>query len=326
MMKKALLHLSALALLVASTCGSANAQSVPALEENIPYLITFGNKADKSWGDDDYAQVFFFVVPETENQPIFLRVYDPDTGGELDERKSDFNTTMKFSVYGGKGAITEDDARKIEPEGNWKSGNLLASKSFGASAKYDQKWYTFGPFNPTEGELSKTYGGYVFKVIAQGMSGDDGNLYRYFLSSKQNENQAVEGGNAFTFEYSFRMHNDANQVSHIYPYVDDKVISVKQSNFDWDNDGFVRIISVAKQGEKLNTSGDNTWADSEHKITAEEYNTSLDIQFIKDKNKPINNNNVVFHVTNQYGEFLPFYNAPIGGIPKYRFRIGVKSN
>lgn len=35
------------------------AQPVPAEDENIPFLMTFGPKAETSWGDDDYSQTFF---------------------------------------------------------------------------------------------------------------------------------------------------------------------------------------------------------------------------------------------------------------------------
>jgi hypothetical protein len=299
------------------------AQPVPAIEENIPFLVTFGAKSEKSWGDDDFSQTFFFVVPEDNMTPIYIRVYDPDTGGMHDEQKGDWNTHVRFSVYGGKECITHPDATGTDPVGNYKSGNLLASKVFGESSQYDGKWYTFGPFNPTEGELVRKYGGYVFKVIADGISGDDGNLYTYFLSSKSDENDAIEGGNAFTFEYTFRMHDDPSQVSHIYPFIDDKVISVKQANFDWDNDGIIKIISRAKPGLEIKVSGDNEWSASEHKIIEREHNSSLDIQFIKSKNA-ITNNNVVFSVRNQYGEFLPFYTIPIGGIPKYQPTIAVQ--
>ena len=38
-----------------------SAQPVPAGDENIPYLMTFGNKAETSWGDDDFSQTFFFL-------------------------------------------------------------------------------------------------------------------------------------------------------------------------------------------------------------------------------------------------------------------------
>jgi hypothetical protein len=33
---------------------------------------------------------------------------------------------------------------------------------------------------------------------------------------------------------------------------------------------------------------------------------------------------MVFYITNQYGELMPFYTVPIGGVPKYKYKIGVK--
>ena len=65
-------------------------QAVPAEDENIPHLVTFGANSDRSWGDDDFCQIFFFKVPKSYTQPFYIRVYDPDTGGELDEMKGDF--------------------------------------------------------------------------------------------------------------------------------------------------------------------------------------------------------------------------------------------
>ncbi|MCK4989420.1 MAG: hypothetical protein KAS29_03000, partial [Bacteroidales bacterium] len=181
-----------------------------------------------------------------------------------------------------------------------------------------------GPFNPQEGEYVEKFGGRVFKIIAQGESGDDGNLYSYFLSTHSKENREVEGGNLFTYEYTFRLSNNQNNVSQIYPYVDDRTISVKISNFDWDNDGFIRIVSVAKNGELCPVSGEDNWVHSEFKIIEEERNTSIEIQFIKNRTQRINNNNVVLTVQNQYGEMMPFFVIPIGGIPVYNPRIRMR--
>ena len=205
----------------------------------------------------------------------------PTATAAIDEGKGPFNTVTNFSVYAGKGCISEPDARETGPTGNFRSGNMLATRDFGADAKYDKQWYVFGPFDPSSGEDMPEYGGRVFKVIAQGKSGDDGNLYRYFMSSKPDANEAIEGGNAFAFEYSFRLHDDPAEVSHIYPYVDDRVISVKQSNFDWDGDGSIRVVSVAKKGDMVTASGDDQWVNSVHPIVKQELNTSLDIRFIK---------------------------------------------
>ena len=317
---KRLVHIAAAVLLHLAV----EAQPVPAVEENIPFLVTFGAASEKSWGDDDFLQIFFFVVPKGTVDPVHIRVFDADLGGELDEAKGAFDGRTRFSVYGGKGAISDPAARGTEAEGNYRSGNLLAMRDFAVDTKYDQEWYTFGPFDPNAGELMPEYGGLVFKVICQGLSGDDGNLYRYFMSRKATSNDPIDGGQAFTFEYTFRMHDDPNEVSHIFPFIDEQVVSVKQSNFDWDGDGFVRIVSVAKKGDLVKASGENEWVHSEHKITEAEHNTSLDIRFIKRQDVAVKNNNVVFLVRNQYGELLPFHTVPIGGIPQYKPSIVVR--
>ncbi len=291
------------------------AQAVPAEEENIPYLITFGTQADKSWGDDDYCQIFFFVVPKNYKRTFFIRVFDPDISGDNDEKIGDFNTLTTFSLYGGKGCISNKAARGINPVGTYNSGNLLFEKKFGNNSTYDKEWFTIGPLNPAEGEMMEEYGGRVFKIIAKGESGNDGNLYRYFLSTSANENIAVEGGNAFTFEYSFRLHDDVNQVSHIYPYIGNNVVSIKQANFDYDNDGYIKLVSKVRRGEYMGAGGEKQWVSSMHSIVEKEKNTSMDIQFIKRKDKLVERNNIVFYITNQYDEYLPFYTIPIGGVP-----------
>jgi hypothetical protein len=296
------------------------AQQVPASEENIPYLVTFGKKGLQSWGDDDFSQTWFFVVPKFQTKPIYVRIFDPETGGNLDEKKDVFNSKTQFSIYGGKSCFTTNDVRENQPKGNYKSGNLLYTKTFGNNEIYDGEWYTFGPFNPKEGEFVNEYGGYIFKIIAEGIEGDDGNLYQYFLSESPVDNKPVEGGNAFTFEYTFRLSDNKNNIAHLYPYIEQNVVSIRIANFDFDNDGDVNIVSIAKKEEKSKSSGDNIWSSSTHKIVDREKKTTLDVRFIKSQ-KLIKNNNVTLYVTNQYGEMLPIYTIPIGGIPDSNYKI-----
>ncbi len=303
---------------------AAFTQSAPAVDENIPYLVTFGGNSQPAWGDEDFCQIFFCVVPSSQTDPVYIRVYDPDTGGDLDEVKGEFNTIVNFSVYAGKGAWSDTAAQSIHPRGNYKSGFLLSSKSFGNDAKYDKKWYSFGPFNPSEGEYVEKLKGRVFKIIAQGISGDDGNLYKYFLSTNPNQNSAVEGGNFFTYKYHFRLSDNQNQVSQIYPFVDDKTISIEVSNFDWDNDGVIRIFSSAKNGNLCKVSGENNWSVTKFLIVPEEKNSTIEVQFIKNKTTQIKNNNVEIAVRNQYGIALPFYVIPLGGAPVYSPKIRMK--
>lgn len=300
------------------------AQPVPSELENIPYLVVFGPKCPTSWGDDDFSQTFFFLVPKEHTSPVYIRVYDPDVGGDHDEINGVWDTRTNFSVYGGFQAWSNEDAQGVSPTGNYRSGNLLASRTFGLEPEWDRKWYTFGPFNPTEGEFSEQFDGYIFKIIAEGMEGDDGNLYRYFLSTSPSENKPVEGANAFAYEYTFRMHDDPSQVSRVYPFLDNLVESVKISNFDWDSDGFIRIVSPGRKGQVIKVSGDDVWIDTTFAVNDFERNASFDVQMHKRKDIAVRNNNVVITVQNQYGELLPFFTIPIGGVPRYRYSIGVR--
>jgi hypothetical protein len=86
-----------------------HAQPVPAGDENIPYLMTFGADAETSWGDDDFSQTFFFLIPKEFSQPVYIRVYDPDIGGVIDELNGTFDTRTSFSVYGGRECYTAAD-------------------------------------------------------------------------------------------------------------------------------------------------------------------------------------------------------------------------
>jgi len=82
-------------------------QPVPGKDENIPFLVTFGKDGLTSWGDADFYQIFFFSIPKDYGKPFYIRVFDPDCGGENDEIQGEFNTKTKFSVYGGKGVDPE---------------------------------------------------------------------------------------------------------------------------------------------------------------------------------------------------------------------------
>lgn len=300
--------------LVSST---SSAQPVPGEAENIPYLITFGKDGKTSWGDDDFSQTWFFQIPATYKEPFYIRVFDPDIGGEHDEINGVWNTRMRYSVYGGAGNFTNEDAKAIDPRGNYHSGTQLFSRTFGVDARLDNNWYSFGPINPTEGEFYPKWQSYVFKIICDGISGDDGNTYRYFLSRDANSNRAIEGANAFTYEYTFRMWNDLENEMHIYPYIDSGCIYVKINNFDWDSDGSIMAISEVRKGQNLKTSGEDEWAEDQITVLDQEIGKSYDFTFTKRNDFLVRNNNVVVRVENQYGEMLKFFSVPIGGIPKY---------
>jgi hypothetical protein len=301
-------------------------QPVPGKDENVPWLVTFGKDGLTSWGDADFFQIFFFSIPKDYTKPFYIRVFDPDCGGENDEIQGEFNTKTKFSVYGGKGVDPEKNEESrglLKGAGiNYKTGNLLASKIFGNEARYDNKYYTFGPFNPSEGDLNPRWNSNIFKIVCEGISGDDGNLYRYFLSSDPNNDIPIEGANAFTYSYHFRMWNNFKSVSHIYPYIDTGIVYIRQRNFDWDNDGNILVVSRYKQGINVPISDQDYWNQSNIPIESQEVGASLDFQFHKRQGELVKNNNVVITLENQRGDALKFFSSPIGGVPVYQPKVG----
>jgi hypothetical protein len=80
------------------------------------------------------------------------------------------------------------------------------------------------------------------------------------------------------------------------------------------------VISVARQGSDVLTSGEDLWANDELRVQEEELKASMDFRFVKARTL-VKNNNVVVNVRNQYGETMPFYTIPIGGVPKYKGEV-----
>mgnify|MGYP001243333041 FL=1 len=315
-----------LMLAMAFSPGLVHGQAVPGKDENIPFLVTFGKFGETSWGDDDFVSIFFFTIPKDFNRQFYIKVFDPDCGGQHDEIQGVFDSKTLFSVYGGKGVDPDKnvESRGLKDTDNYKQGNLLASKVFGNESTYDNRYYAFGPFNPTEGDYNEKWRSYIFKIVCEGISGDDGNLYRYFLSSDKNNDIPIEGANAFTYEYTFRMWNDNKSISHIYPYVDTGIVSIKQRNFDWDDDGIILVVSTYKQGLPVPVSNENDTVESVIPIEAAEIGKSLDFQFHKKKEFLVRNNNVVIALENQRGDALQFFSSPIGGVPVYQPVISVR--
>ena len=326
-MWKSIRHLTLLSGLLLGLLPLAWGQAVPNPGERIESLVTFGAQAPASYGDDDHMQTFFFLVPSTERRPIYIRVFDPDCGGGLDAAIGAFNTKTSFAVYGGPGTHSgkgATDPRPADPNAT-PTGTLIKQVEFGNELTYDGKYYNFGPLNPLEGELVPQFNGYAFKVVVRGLSGNDGNLYRFFLSSSPYSDVPFPGGNAFTYEYCFRVPAAAvggrPVVLHLYPFADEHVVSIKQNNFDADGSVKLKVFSVAKNGRDEPTSEDGQWVSSVLPIANKEHGLSLDFRLTS---TGTTFNDMVFYVTDQYDTALPFFAVPLGGPPRYQYDIDMK--
>ncbi|TAH26130.1 MAG: hypothetical protein EAZ07_05430 [Cytophagales bacterium] len=294
-------------------------QALPNESENIDFISTFSNQADHSFGDEDYHQNFFIVIPKNQNKPFFIRIFDPDTGGNHDEVKDNYSKT-RFSIYGGKGCFSAPEAKEVYSKMNINTGQMITSKTFDHSNKYDNQWFVFGPFNPKEGELIEEMEGYIFRITIEGLEGRNGNRYRLFISENHNNNLAIEGLNTFTYKYTFKLISKEQSVAMLYPFVNKDVVSIKVHTFDFDNDGTILLYSLKKNRHKVKHSKNNEWVESTHLIEEEEKNTTLNIQIIKKDNK---DNDMAIYITNQFNKPVPFYAIPIGGSTKFRYKINI---
>jgi hypothetical protein len=296
-----------------------HAQQVPSAAESLDFLITSSVGCKTEVGDDDHEQTFFFLLPKNYSNSFYIRVYDPETSGKLDEKIGMFSSETTYTIYSGAGTHSDSSSRSVDVVKNHK-GRQMDSKTFGSETTYDQKWMTFGPYNPKEGEFSEAFNGYVFKLCIKGSKGDDVNLYRLAMSSNKDENIDIPQGNVFTYEYAVRLKSEKASVAHFYPYIDNKAVTITQFNFDFDGDGEFKIFSGSKNGEIAVGSGDNVWAKSKHKILDAERGKSLDIQL---KKKAAFHNDFSIYLRNQYNEAVPFFAIPLGGVPNYKYKIKV---
>ena len=294
----------------------------PSESENIDFLITFGPDATTEKGDDDFSQVFFILIPYKYRDVFYIRIWDPDVSGSYDDRKGDFDTQTKFALYSGADCFTHPDARSGQPTGAYDSGTLRDSKVFGSNKRFDNDWFTFGPINPNEGEDAPYYKGKVFKIIAEGINGDDGNAYKYFVSTKPNLNKAIEGAKLFTYEYTFRLKNDPGTVANLYPFVDDSTTFINQMNYDFDFEGAMHLVTSIKNGRHMATGSNGQWAESQHVIKQSERNNCINIQILK---QGAGINYMTIQVKNQHNTNLPFFTIPLGHVPRYYYVIDVRT-
>jgi len=210
-------------------------------------VSTFGPSALTGEGDDDHVQVIFFEVPASCGEQLYFRIFDADTGGggdaeTVDEPDSsttpyDWNTTIAYTLRGGSNAYTHADARSSHPgPAGISSGTLLTQTAIGNDSAYDNNWdLVFGPFWADDGELVGS--SRVFKLVVEGVGGDDGNLYNVALSTSSSSNVAPADSRVFAYSWTFPLTAEVSQRPPLYPYVPQGTTSFEQHNWDMDYSG-----------------------------------------------------------------------------------------
>lgn len=207
------------------------------------YLGTYGAESEfaPGQGDDDQRQVLFFQVPEGTAQPLYVRVFDPDCGGQHDMKNGqEWDSSFEFVLYGASGAYTDPDARHPHPTTGTMSGMPLDSATFGQDTASNDQWYSFRPLDATDGErVGSTR---VFKLVIQGnpnpaseVNAADLNLYQVALSTSNTENIPPQGARIWAYSWTYLIPAEqARTPPHMYPYIDPNVKGLVQYNWDYD--------------------------------------------------------------------------------------------
>lgn len=202
-------------------------KQIPTKKNGFEYFFVFGKNGKSGYGATDNISIFFITIPENIQKNLMIKIFDPNVGGRHDEREKAWNSSTKFSIYGGKKAFSNAAARQIIPEKGYDSGRLLYEKKFDNSQLYDDHWIYVGPFNPQQGEHIGKY--YIFKVIVEGLEGNDNNLFKMDISPKNAE--------IFSYNISLRLPKTKSKRVKLYPFIPKGVKNLRVSNFDLDISG-----------------------------------------------------------------------------------------
>jgi hypothetical protein len=201
------------------------------------FVVTVGPDASEALGDDDHVQVIFFEVPASYTDSLYLRIFDADTGGDGDELRGTWDTTITYTLRGGDDAYTHPNARSSHPDSSGiNSGTLLTQTVIGNDGAYNNNWnLIFGPYSAGDGEEPVVgSSSRVFKFVVEGATGDDDNYYNVALSTDPLTNTALAGSRVSAYSWTFFLTTDVAQRPPLYPYVPPGTSVFEQHNWDMD--------------------------------------------------------------------------------------------
>ena len=163
--------------------------AAPALAQEMPLSVIYGPAASTAEGDDDYRELIFLSVPADLEDRLYLRIFDPDTGGDHDlAYGGSEDTETRYALVGGAGALSAVAGSAAPSAEDLASGEPIREASVAASAALDGKWQTIASFLPDQGELVGERR--VFRLLVEGLAGNDANLYAATLSLRDRRNLA----------------------------------------------------------------------------------------------------------------------------------------
>jgi PKD repeat protein len=267
------------------------AYELPGNNSRSQYFCIFGLQGSRFDGIDkaDPDQVIHFDVPETQTSELIIDIFDPDTGGKLDQKdpgKEKWETIFQFAVYG-------------------KENGLLAKKRFSESLDYDRAYYRFGPYPKEMGK--KINGFYRFELVVSPvktliLKSDDLNLFRVRVYPEDVE--------ASSEKISLRLASNKNDEMYFYPEIPAGESGIIVENYDLDPDGGeIRLYDpLTQKNYPVKNSGSGVWAQTVVQISASDQPRRLEYIITK---KTQQYGNASIRVKDRQGNVLPIYYSRI---------------
>ncbi|MBN1586914.1 MAG: PKD domain-containing protein, partial [Candidatus Omnitrophica bacterium] len=293
--------LIAAALLLGMGMGPAGAAGMRS--SNVKYFYVFGSEGSPYFGASGTQQVLFVRVSTKEAAPLEIQLFDPDTGGGVDDPVGSWNTRTRFSLYGGKGALTEFEPGGEEQAKNIHSGQLLEELETAESDDFDKEWVTLGKYTMDRGERIGPYS--YFRVVAEGLSGDDGNLFGIRVLGAEVEQ--------FFFRGNVYLAQAKGERMHFYPELPEGTERLYQYNFNLGaSEGIVQIFD-GRRWHLAEGSEPAKWAHTLLEIQPTAEDGRLYYRMTKESDRRVN---MSFFLKTYEGYPVPVYFVPEEPAPK----------
>lgn len=268
-------------------------------QENV-LLVTYGPTAPTREGDDDFKQVIFVRVPQSITDSLYLRIFDADNGGLIDSPFDKFDTETRFALFGGTGAYSKSSlSRQNADSADLYAGTIIADGRFGVDPFLDNKWFNFAYFSPQQGELVD--GHYYFKLVVEGITGNDGNLFDLTVSKQDKRNITPQGVEIFSYTPTLRLPGKGifAEMKFMVPRNASEIII---KNFDLAG-GKVAVETPFRSNLPVVSSGQDVWAESNIIFEERELGLYSALKFEGGGEIP---NDATFHLVSKNGNSIPF--------------------
>jgi len=139
------------------------------IAEETALMATYGPGAPVLEGDNDFPQVVFLEVAKTIPGPLYLRLFDPDTGDRHDLIFGSTDTQTRFTLFGGDGV---GESRQATPTAEALGlGDVIEEQVFASDPGLDGRWHEFAEIMPTAGEATEDGKWVLVQTGRQGRAG-----------------------------------------------------------------------------------------------------------------------------------------------------------